>query len=342
MDRYDIILGKEPPPFVVIEDEGSPQAVEPPQESQATEFLQEFLQESPQAVNFPQTTGSPQTTSNSVNREEIYREFLRTGEGRQRLATSLTMPMRRRLDFGSIARRIFSVDPLGPGALPIYDTDGMSIAIGENGGEIIQVPRNGLIPMFENISRPSILVSQLRRGRLNLVDQAQNSAFNEISGREGRGAWLVLESAVNAVHPRDDMLPRHLTASDLTPQVLAEAFVMIERNDLRVGSLFMHAREYADMRLTMRDIIDTNREMLAIGLIGSVWGASIFVSSDLFPPGRMYLTAEPAFVGLMPLRDLVVLSADNPLEMTVGWVMYENVGICCTNLLGVACVDILR
>jgi hypothetical protein len=118
---------------------------------------------------------------------------------------------------------------------------------------------------------------------------------------------------------------------------------MIERNDLRVGSLFMNAREYADIRRSMRDALDvgTHREILATGLMGTLWGAQVFVSS-VFPAGRIYMTAEPDLVGRMPLRDIVVLSADDPLNLQIGWATSENVGICCSNPLGVACISIAQ
>lgn len=40
---------------------------------------------------------------------------------KRRLAQSMAAPIRRRLDYQGIARKIFSVTPLPAGALPTYD-----------------------------------------------------------------------------------------------------------------------------------------------------------------------------------------------------------------------------
>jgi hypothetical protein len=105
----------------------------------------------------------------------------------------------------------------------------------------------------------------------------------------------------------------------------------------------MNAVEYATIRRTMRDQIDmeTHRALLATGLMGMLWGANVFVSRFV-PTGRVYLIAEPEYVGHMPLRDLVVLSTDNPVNLEVGWAMTENVGLCCSSPLGIACITIAR
>jgi hypothetical protein len=84
-----------------------------------------------------------------------------------------------------------------------------------------------------------------------------------------------------------------------------------------------------------------SRQILATGMMGALWGARVYVSS-IFPAGRIYLTAEPEFVGRMPLRDLVVLSADDPLNLQVGFAMTENVGMCCSNLNSIACISIAQ
>ena len=91
-------------------------------------------------------------------------------------------------------------------------------------------------------------------------------------------------------------------------------------------------REHLDM--------ETHSAILSTGMMGTLWGASIFVSNG-FPAGRIYLTAEPEFVGRMPLHDITVLPADDPVVMTVGWRMFETVGIYCINPLSVACITIL-
>jgi hypothetical protein len=50
----------------------------------------------------------------------IISEYLNTKEGREKLAASMIQPLRARLDYSSIGRRIFLVDQLPEGVLPVY------------------------------------------------------------------------------------------------------------------------------------------------------------------------------------------------------------------------------
>jgi hypothetical protein len=56
-------------------------------------------------------------------RDRIISEYISTAEGRRTLAASMVAPLRRPLDYSSIARRTFMVEQLPDGALPIYDKD---------------------------------------------------------------------------------------------------------------------------------------------------------------------------------------------------------------------------
>jgi len=46
--------------------------------------------------------------------------LLATSEGRMNLAASMIAPLRPRLDYEGLARRVFLVEPLPEGALPVY------------------------------------------------------------------------------------------------------------------------------------------------------------------------------------------------------------------------------
>jgi hypothetical protein len=59
-------------------------------------------------------------------RERIIGEYIQSSAGRQLLAQAMVAPIRRRLDYTSVARRTFLIDELPPGAFPIYDKDMVS------------------------------------------------------------------------------------------------------------------------------------------------------------------------------------------------------------------------
>jgi hypothetical protein len=54
-------------------------------------------------------------------KQKILRQFLETDGGRQRLASSMTMPLRRRMDYAAVARQTFPVEQLPDPVVPVYD-----------------------------------------------------------------------------------------------------------------------------------------------------------------------------------------------------------------------------
>jgi len=59
-------------------------------------------------------------------RENIISQYIQSSGGRQRLAQAMVAPLRTRLDYSGMARRVFMVEPLQGGALPTYDKDMVS------------------------------------------------------------------------------------------------------------------------------------------------------------------------------------------------------------------------
>ena len=125
---------------------------------------------------------------------------------------------------------------------------------------------------------------------------------------------------------------------------IADAFALIERHDLRVARVFMNARDYADLRKFGRDILDieSQRDLLKTGLMATLWGAQVIVSR-IVPVGTVYCCCEPEYFGRMPVRtELTVLSADDPKARTIGFSVFENLGIGCFNPKGLARLSITR
>ena len=132
-------------------------------------------------------------------------------------------------------------------------------------------------------------------------------------------------------------------SGDLTVASLNFAFSTIETHDLTVAKIVMHPQQYADVRLFGRDVFDeaTRRDVLMSGLFGHLWTADIHVSHRV-PPGKVFLLAPAEYVGAIPVRqDITVLPADNPKELRLGWVIYEEIGIIVINDYALALVDLI-
>ena len=310
MDRYAILLGKTPPP---------------PKPKIKSEKK-------------PKKEKIKNTGLSNQEREEIIGRMLSSAEGRNRLAQSMIQPLRRRLDYNSLCRRIFRVDPLPDGALPIYEGDSNhSYGVSEDGENVTSLDGSQgrvSIPMFNIETNPQVPLSSVIQRRFSTIDRAQDLTFNEIESIETRDGLSILEVVT-------DYERRIITCSEISPSVLTEAFNQIEQADLTVGNIFMNSREYTVLRQFGRDFLDPiyQRSVLMSGRMATIWGVMISVSRRV-APGHIYVCAEPDMVGRMPLRDPTVYSADDPANRLIGWHCVERVGMSCLNPASVIRIEI--
>jgi len=287
--------------------------------------------------------------TNSV-KAKLIGDYLGSYAGRQKLAASMTQPLRLRRDYMAVGRKTFLVEQLPDGALPIYDKDPDVTAyiVGEEGENIIAVtkPRRVIFPLFEIASNPEIPLTQIKERRFDLIERAQELARAQIQAAEDERVFAVLDAIATAGF--DSIAggenPDIPVVAPISGAVLADAFSLIERHDLRVARVFMNARDYADLRKFGRDILDieTQRELLKTGLMGTLWGAQVIVSR-LVPVGTVYVCCEPEMFGRIPVRtELTVLSADDPKARTIGFSVFENIGLGAYNPRGLARLTIAR
>lgn len=249
-------------------------------------------------------------------------------------------PIKRALEYQAIGRKLLLVDELPQGALARYEKDVASVAhvIGRRG----QVPdritegEEVLVPTFEIAANPQIRLSEIKARRFYIVDRAQMKAKEAIQKLEDTEILRDIEAAVKATQVVTQ-------TGDLNIASLNYAFSMIESHDLTVAKIVMHPQQYADVRLFGRDVYDeaTRRDVLMSGLFGHLWTADIHVSHRV-TPGSVYLLAPAEYVGAIPVRqDITVLPADNPKELRLGWVIYEELGIVVINDYAIAKVELL-
>jgi hypothetical protein len=287
--------------------------------------------------------------SNAV-KQKIISDYVKTASGRAKLAASMTQPRRTRRDYMSVGRKTFLVEQLPDGALPIYDKDPdvTAFVVGEEGENILAItkPRRVIFPLFEIASNPEIPLTQIKERRFDLIERAQDLARAQIQAAEDERVFAVLDAiAVNGF----DSLPGGTNPdipviAPINGAVLADAFALIERHDLRVARVYMNARDYADVRKFGRDILDIESQatLLKTGLQATLWGSQI-ITSRLVPVGTVYVCCEPEMFGRIPVRtELTVLSADDPKARTIGFSVFENLGIGAYNPRGLARLTVTR
>ena len=260
---------------------------------------------------------------------EVIGNFVRTAAGRQKLAASMIQPLRKRRDYSAVGRKAFYVEQLPDGALPLYDKDSdvAAYVIGEEGDNIISVvkPKRVMFPLFEIAANPEIPLTEIKARRFDLIERSVDLGSAEIQAEEDRKIFALMDAICD-----DPSAPNADIAitGNLTAAALADGFAAIERNDIRVATIFCNARDYSDLRKWDRDVLDNDSQanLLKTGIRSGIWNAQI-ITSRMVPEGTVYICGEPEFFGRMPVRtDLTILSADTPKSRLIGFSMFEQIG----------------
>jgi hypothetical protein len=231
-------------------------------------------------------------------------------------------------------------DELPQGAYARYEKDVRSVAytIPRRGAvpDMITEGEEILVPTFEIAVNPTVRISEVKARRFYIVDRAQIKAKEAIQKEEDTQVF----TAINAAVPAANMVVS--TGGALSLSALNQAFATVEQHDLTVGKVVCHALRYADIRAWGQTVFDqaTQKEVLTTGLFGHIFTADIHVSSRV-QTTYVFVLAPAEYVGAMPIRqDITVLPADDPKKLRLGWVVYEEIGVCIVNDYAIARVEV--
>lgn len=279
-------------------------------------------------------------------KEKAIAQLLSSAQGRKKLAQSMQLPLRRRLDYMGVARKALLIEELPPGALPYYDKDPevTAIVVPEQGTtpEQVVAGERFLVPLKEIAANPKVPFTQIKERRFSIIERAQDLARQAIQAEEDTGIFSVFETATGVNANTNIVVPA--TTGNLTRDALADAFSEVEKHDLRIARVFMNARDFGDLRKFGRDQLDPVHQqgLIDTGLMGQFWGAQIIVSR-VVPVGTVYVTTAPDFLGVFPIRiDLTVVAADDPGNRMIGWSIFEQVGEAVHNANGVVKITVNR
>lgn len=268
--------------------------------------------------------------SDNEMKEALVAQALDSPEGRTALAQAMVEPIKISLEYQAIGRKLLMVDELPQGALPRYERD---IAV-----KSYVIPKRGrvpdmyieaeelLVPTFEIATNPSIKLNEIRARRFYIVDRAQIRAKDSLQRQEDTEVFKVISNAVPSVHT--------LTVTGaLDPSNINVALALIEEHELVGAKVVCHPYRYKDIRNWGKEFFDeaTQRDVIMSGLFGHIWTADIHVST-MVPRDTIYVLAPGEFVGAIPVRqDITVLPADDPKNLRLGWVVYEELGMAVIN-----------
>lgn len=281
----------------------------------------------------------------AARKAEILEKYINTSNGRSIIAQSLQQPLRTRRDYSSVIRKLYLVDVLPNGSLPVYekDIDAKAYVVGEEGDSISVFIKGArvLFPLFELTALPEIPLTEITNRRFDVIERAVKKHTSQIGYEEDRKGLATIDAMLDdPTAPNADIA----VAGNLTRNALADAFACIEDGDLRVANILCNPKDFSDIRKWGRDELDpvSQAELLKSGVRNQLWDAKIIVSVAV-NPGTVYVTAEPEFFGRIPVRyDLTVISADTPKTRTIGFSMFENLGIGNFNPKGAVRLKITR
>lgn len=236
------------------------------------------------------------------------------------------------------------------GAFPVYERDiDVSAAVVSAAGSAPESVVRGdrvTVPTFELMSYPKVRMREVRQRRYNIIDRIQQKARQEIQTQEDANLFAALDFAGDATLGGDNTAV-DIVDGGMLKRDLVEIKYQVDRWDLYTSKFVMNMAEFTDILNWGSgggqaagsggelDMV-SQREIIQTGLLGKLWGADMIVSK-VVTPGTVFGCADPEFVGVLPIRsNIVCLPADVPSEVSLGWVVTEEIGIGIVNARGVA------
>jgi len=275
-------------------------------------------------------------------KDRILTRYLTTVGGINKIAANLANPVRRQLDYKGIIRKFLVVELMESGIPLIYDRDLPEVPcvrVGAGGtANIVEMNAERVeVQSFEIAGRPKIPYSELYIRRYRALNRAKDRLIEGMQLREDLIGFSLLAAAVDSC--TEDCAPTAVTNATygMDRNGLALAFAGLESNRLVVQSVLMSAYGISGLRRWEFEDLDQTgmQEIRESGYLGRMWGADFFVS-DQIPNGTVYILTQDKFLGWMPIRkDADVIPADDPDNLRLGFVGYENIGMVLTNCCGV-------
>lgn len=263
--------------------------------------------------------------------------------GFKRLAYSLQVPLKIKLDYISVDRKILLVDEMPQGDFPIYDLDIPEFgavklsALGSPVTFETKIKRTQFPTFVIGIDEPVKYEDQNVR-RYPVFDRAKERVAIALAIAEDDECMRILAAAA-AVTPNAP-----LTGSALGKNLLADAVGRITRNQLIAATVLMNPTEYADLlkfNATDLDQVSLNA-VVETGYFGGIFGMQLIVSTRC-PAGRVYVLTTKDKLGRLPERKKVEVKIfDNVPQGQYDIYGWEQIGMGIHNVAGLQEIIISR
>lgn len=287
----------------------------------------------------------------------------------RRIGQGMIGPIQIRLRYEGIVRNVLVEDTLERGPLMPYDILddlGRAYVLNSTDSEVKITPFEGkqaFPQLFRIASFPRVRKEDLYYLRVNAVEYAQDETRQAIQKQEDARLVLLLEQAVAnlgtirangvvgaaptggtatgiAAPPAGSNEQTVLigAGTSLEPADFYNAVTMVEINQLEARRVLAHPADIRDLYNWDLNVTGFRfkDEVFSGGKITS-FGEFQIQRSIIVPQGEVFLTAEPEFVGVMPVMYSLDVEENHQVEQFYkGWVMDELIGMLVLNPRGIA------
>jgi hypothetical protein len=287
----------------------------------------------------------------------------------RRIGQGMVGPIQIRLRYEGIVRNVLVEDTLERGPLMPYDILddlGRAYVLNSTDSEVKITPFEGkqaFPQLFRIASFPRVRKEDLYYLRVNAVEYAQDETRQAIQKQEDARLILLLEQAVvnlgnvrtagtigasptggravGLASPATGTQEQTVVVgagNSLEPADFYNAVTQVEINQLEARRVLAHPADIRDLYNWDLNVTGFRfkDEVFAGGKITS-FGEFQIQRSIIVPQGEIFLTAEPEFVGVMPIMYSLDVEENHQVEQFYkGWVLDELIGMLILNPRGIA------
>jgi len=270
-------------------------------------------------------------------KERVFNALLQGPNGLKRIAFAMQVPLKDRLDYVAVGRKLLLIDELPQGEVPQYDLD-----IPEFGA--VKIAARGAAPIVEaNIKRvefPTFPISVNTEVAWEEIQIRRYPAFDRAKERAAIANAIAEDLEIFRLITRAAQVgPNPITggAAPFARNVWVDMFATLTSNQLAPGAYLMHPRRFADiLKFSSTEIDQVSLNVIVeTGQFGVLHGTRLIVSTKLSDQS-LWLVTTPDKLGRIPERKAVEIKVwDNVPQQRYDIVSWEQIGMGIHNTGGV-------
>lgn len=258
-----------------------------------------------------------------IKNEEQLKEILKATasnneEARKAIAQAISVPILQLVRDSSLARQLFAVEKLEPGAqasYPIADDFEAPIFVLPKVG---MVPQNYIEAPGEEVYVPTFTIATsfnwslkyARDGRIDIANRTMRNAARAVIDYEEESAWRVIAPAVTSNFPGKGLLEARpapiveisssIAAGFLSKELINQMMVRMKRNRRTLTDCYVAPEDMADIREWSDSQVDevTRREIFVSSGMANIFGIRLHEVHQLGATGRYNINSNDSEAGI--------------------------------------------